>query len=178
MTMTDPTQIDHLVDYITGNTVPNRGAETHRQKVERFLVENKGYAKTDLRVDFPLDLDLDGQIYHAAIDLVVCINDRPLMVVKCAAASLASCEREVCSAARLLTGGPSRFAVVSDGQTAIVWDVWTREQIGTGLTAIPDRSNALQADHTDQKPTLTENQKRREKLIFRTYDMANVHRAV
>ena len=34
---------DTLVDYITGKTVANVGAEANRQAVERFLVQKKGY---------------------------------------------------------------------------------------------------------------------------------------
>ena len=44
-------QNETVVDYITGKTKPDTGAEANRQKVERRLVEEKGYAKSEIEVD-------------------------------------------------------------------------------------------------------------------------------
>ena len=38
-------------DFVTGREVPNVGAEENRQAVEKFLVEQKGYQKEDIKVD-------------------------------------------------------------------------------------------------------------------------------
>jgi hypothetical protein len=34
---------DVIVDFITGQSVPNIGAEVNRQQMERYLIETKGY---------------------------------------------------------------------------------------------------------------------------------------
>ncbi|MEZ4551185.1 MAG: hypothetical protein R2860_10990 [Desulfobacterales bacterium] len=39
---------DTMVDYITGKIVPNVGTEEIRQRVEKFLVEERGYSKKPL----------------------------------------------------------------------------------------------------------------------------------
>ncbi len=37
-----------ITDFITGNKIPNVGAEENRQMVERFLVNKKGFSKEKL----------------------------------------------------------------------------------------------------------------------------------
>ena len=49
--MEEHTDPETLIDFISGRTVPNTGAEEHRQAVERFLVEQKGFARGDIEVD-------------------------------------------------------------------------------------------------------------------------------
>ena len=59
-----------LTDFISGRTVPNVGAEANRQAVERFLVESKGYRRTDIRVDFEATIQVTGSPYLARVDLL------------------------------------------------------------------------------------------------------------
>ena len=97
---------DMIEDYITGNIIPNVGAEEVRQRVEKFLVEEKGYAKKDIAVDADIHIEIDGQPYDSQLDLVVSVDGKEFMVVKCAAGSLESRQREVVSAARILAISP------------------------------------------------------------------------
>jgi hypothetical protein len=41
--------MDCIKDYLTGKDVALTGAEENRQKVIRFLVEEKGYSKSDIK---------------------------------------------------------------------------------------------------------------------------------
>ena len=43
--MTASSTTPTITDYLTGHTIPDVGAESHRQTVLRFLVEEKGYAR-------------------------------------------------------------------------------------------------------------------------------------
>mgnify|MGYP006287491121 FL=1 len=84
-----------VVDYLTGRRIPDVGAESHRQAVIRFLVEEKGYDREALWVDAPIRTVIAGQPYRARVDLIVKAGDppRPLMAFKCCAGSLGSRER-------------------------------------------------------------------------------------
>ena len=170
-----PTNPDVIVDFITGESVPNAGAEANRQQVERYLVEQKGYRRQDLLVDAPIQVEIDGQVYRSTVDLVIGINDRPLIAVKCAAGSLGSREREIVSAARLFRASPLPLAVVSDGSSATVLDVLTGKKKGEGLSAIPDRAEAVDLARAQELPPISPDRLTREKLVFRTYDSMNVN---
>lgn len=171
-TETDP---DVIIDFITGATVPDVGAESHRQQVERYLVEQKGYRREEVLVDAPIQVDIDGEVYRSSVDLVIQVDDRPLMAVKCAAGSLGSREREILSAARLFGSTPLPLAVVSDGCTATVLDVASGKSKGEGLAAIPHRSEAIGLARADRLPPIAPARLTREKRIFRSYDSMNVN---
>ena len=174
--MKEATNPDVIVDFITGEPVPNVGAEANRQLVERYLIEAKGYRREDVRVDAPIDREIDGDVYRSAVDLVVQIGSRPLLAIKCAAGSLGSREREIISAARLYANSPLPLAVVSDGSSATVLDVATGKKTGHGLEALPTRSEAVTMAHADPLAPVAPDRLAREKLVFRSYDSMNVNK--
>ena len=167
---------DPIVDFITGACHANIGAEANRQQVERLLVEDKGYAKNDVGVNVPIKLDLDGEIYRSTVDLVVLVRGLAYMVIKCAPGALDSREREVITAARLLTNHQIPLAVASDGRSAIVWDTLSGKRIGQGLDVIPSKQLAEEIFDPSTLIPLPASKRRQQQLIFRSYDMMNVNR--
>ena len=167
--------IKMITDFITGENVPNIGAEANRQAVEKILVEQRGFSKSDIEVGVDIDLVIAGAPYRSKIDLVVRAGQKRAMVIKCAAGSLGSREREVVSAARLLDTYQIPFALVSDGVTAILLDTIAGKVVSQGIEAIPTK-DALDAqlDGIEWVP-VSEKKIEREKLVFRTYDMENVN---
>jgi type I restriction and modification enzyme subunit R-like protein len=173
--MEKDTNADVIVDFITGQPVPNVGAEANRQQVERYLVETKGYRREDVAVDAPIEVEIDGDVYRSAVDLILHIEGRPLIAIKCAAGSLGSREREIVSAARLFSTSPLLLAVVSDGSGATILDVATGKKMGAGLSAIPDKTEAIGLALAKPLPPISPDRLTREKLIFRSYDSMNVN---
>lgn len=168
---------DTIIDFITGETKTNAGAEANRQTVERLLVEVRGYGKEQIEVDAPITVELNGERYQSTVDLIVSVHGRRYMVIKCAAGALASREREVIAAARLMDDYQIPLAVACDGNTAVVWDTVSGRCLGEGLGAIPFRDQALtQFDPTTLTP-LDERRRTRQQLIFRSYDSMNIHRS-
>lgn len=166
---------DVIVDFITGESVPNTGAEANRQRLERYLVEQKGYRRQDLLVDAPIQVVIEGQAYRSTVDLVIRIDHRPLIAIKCAAGSLGSREREILSAARLFSDSPLPLAVVSDGSAAMVLDTVTGKKKGEGLSAIPARAEAVDLARAERLTPIAPDRLVREQLVFRSYDSMNVN---
>ena len=166
-----------ITDFVTGREVPNVGAEENRQAVEKLLVEEKGYLQEDIKVDVDIAITVAGEPYRSQIDLVVSADggQTRFMVIKCAAGSLGSREREIVAAARLLEEYQIPLAVVSDGRTAIVLDTVSGKKIGNGLNAIPTRRQALTQLKSYAPVGFPKERLEREKLIFRTYDIENVN---
>ncbi|MGD9330580.1 MAG: type I restriction enzyme HsdR N-terminal domain-containing protein [Desulfobacterales bacterium] len=166
-----------ITDYLTGVAIPDVGAESHRQALIRFLVEEKGYSRDALWVDAPLHLVIAGAPYRSRIDVVVKAGDplQPYMAIKCCAGSLGSREREIVAAARVFGNRPIPLAVVSDGRKAIVLDTFTGKVIADRLSALVLPSEAAQQLAAHPIKPLTQERREREKLIFRTYDLDNVN---
>jgi hypothetical protein len=166
-----------IEDFVSGKRVPEVGAEANRQTFERYLVETKGYAKTDIEVDVEIAFEVAGEAYRSQVDLVVSIDGgrHRCMVVKCCAGSLGSREREIVSAARILESPPIPIAVVTDGRTAVILDVLTGKATAEGLAGVPDKARAAEYLRSLPPTKLSAERLRREKLIFRTYDSENVN---
>ncbi len=166
-----------LKDFATGRHVPDIGAEGNRQAVERYLVAEKGYEKTDMEIDVPMELTVAGEPYRSKVDLVVRVDGVPYMAFKCVAGSLGSREREIASGARLVfPDGQIPVAVSSDGESAIVLDAISGKKLGEAMAAIPSKADARKALKCYEPTPIPEKRLEREKLVFRTYDLENVNR--
>ena len=175
-----PKPQETIVDFVTGRKVPNIGVEEHRQTVEKFLVESKGYGKEDIEVDADLTLDIQGEPFSSNVDLVVRVNDTRYMVVKLAPGSLGSRHRETLAAARLLETYQIPVSVVTNGQDAEILDTVTGELLDQGIAAIPSKETARRHLSEITLQPYPEGKIEKEKIIFRSYDemYVNVQRKV
>jgi hypothetical protein len=164
-----------IIDFITGKEIPNVGPEANRQRVEKVLIEQKGYAREDIEVDAPLEVEIAEKVYRSKVDLVVSVDGKRFVAVKCAAGSLGSREREIIAASRLLDKYQIPFSVASDGKTAIVLDTVSGKKLGDGLNAIPSKEEIKKRSAATRLEPLPEKRLEKEKLIFRSYDSMNVN---
>ncbi len=137
--MTDEPNSDFIIDYVTGRELPPDEHEDIRQQTERLLVDRLGYDREDIRVSEFYDLAVDERSERIRLDLVVYLDGVPAMLLKTARSSVISRERETLCAARLAFDRQVPLNVVTNGDTAEVFDTVTGEQIGDGLSAIPTR---------------------------------------
>lgn len=170
-----PEPKEQITDYITGEAVPDIGAEANRQAVERFLVEKKDWPRAQIQVDAPFELTIDGVAYPAALDLLVFCQEYRMIAIKCCAGSLLSREREILAAARLAAACQIPYAVVSDGRDALVIDTLTGRHLGQGMSAIPARRDVEGQLESYQFRPLDVKHRYGEKLIFRSYDSMNIN---
>lgn len=160
-----------VIDYITGRSVPDRGPEANRQLFERMLVEKKGYAREEIRVDEPITVQFKGNDYVSSIDLVVFCGDRAAMAVRCVAGSLGSYEREILAGARLLYDYQIPVSISTDGRNALVRDAVSGKVIGEGLASVPSRKEAETLLANLVLSPFPEEKKEREMIIFRSYNL-------
>lgn len=173
--MASNVNIQKITDFITGETLPNVGAEENRQQVERFLVETAGFSKSDLQVNVPISVTVQNEPYHGRVDLTVSANGRTVMVIKCVAGSPGSWLREMVAAARLLEETPIPWAVVSDGQMAVAMDLMNgRSEEGRLEKVFSFEKAALMAGQSPL-PKLTAQQRQKESILFRSYNMDQVN---
>lgn len=170
-----PKPYDMLTDFVTGEEVPNIGAEENRQRVERFLVETKGYTKDDIEVDADIKFTIGGEEVHSNVDLVVSIQGKRFMVLRCVPGSLVSRQRETLAAARLLDAHQIPFSVVTDGKDAQLLNTVTGEVLDQGMGAIPSKEEAIRRMKEMKLQPFPQDRLEREKIIFRSYDEMNVN---
>ena len=160
-------------DYISGKSVVDTDDERYRRKLARFMVEEKGYSKSDLESLSTIETLFSGQFVVSRIDLVVSLNKKRFMIIRYGPGSLVTRERPAIAAARVLD--PTHqipLAVVTNGEDAEVLDTFTGKAVGMGLEAIPDKDKALELVKTLDFLPFPEGKKReREMRILNTFDV-------
>ncbi|MBF0231947.1 MAG: type I restriction enzyme HsdR N-terminal domain-containing protein [Desulfamplus sp.] len=160
-----------IIDYITGKMIPDVGAEGSRQLFEKFLVEHKGYAKEDVRIDVPITVLFKEEEYVSTVDLIVFCNENPFMAIRCIAGSLGSYEREILAAARLVYDVQIPFSVSTNGKDALVRNVLSGRPHGEGLDAVPAKEDCAKFLESFTYIPFPPERREREMIIFRSYDI-------
>jgi hypothetical protein len=131
-------------DYLTGESLPDTDDERYRQKLVRFLVEEKGYAKDDLESRLKIETLFAKQFVTSRIDVVVRLTGKRIMVVRYGPGSLVTRERAAIAAARVLDETQRiPWVVVTNGEDAEMLETATGKVLRQGLAGIPTREEAL-----------------------------------
>jgi len=124
--------------------IPEETRHNIRDKVERFLREEKGYAREDLEFGQAVEVVIGEKRVSPVLDIVIRLRDKRLIAINCAPGSVVSREMEVLSMARLLDSYQIPFSVVTNGEESELLDTHTGKVIGEGLQAIPSKAQALE----------------------------------
>ncbi len=162
--------MSEICDYITGRLFPDTDDERIRQKIERLLIDKKGYSRQDIEVDRDFEIVIEEEVYRPKTDLIVSVEGKRFMLMRCARGSLVSRETEVVSCARILDDYQIPFAVVPTGEDAEVLETVSGEVIGNGLESIPSKEKSLEAVKQIEFKKLQEKRIEKEKRIFLAFE--------
>ncbi|MCP4162295.1 MAG: type I restriction enzyme HsdR N-terminal domain-containing protein [Deltaproteobacteria bacterium] len=130
--------IKTLKDYITGTVLGDDPNERVRQKIFRFLVEEKGFDRKDLKprqiLKFPFRKGL------SIIDLSVFVNESCVMIVRYGLSSIVTRHRSALSAARIYSKKHLPYVVVTNGENADILDGKSGKVLSSGLNSIPSKA--------------------------------------
>lgn len=134
-----------LVDFVSGETLVDTDDERYRQKLARLLVEERGFAKSELEMRRRIETLFAHQFVASKIDIVVSIAGQRVMVVRYGPGSLVTRERPAIAAARVLEESQMiPLVVVSNGEDAELLAARTGKVLAaTGLAAIPTRESLV-----------------------------------
>ncbi len=163
--------LGETVDYITGRTIVDTHDERSRQKIARFLVEEKGYSKEDIEVRREIPLDVDGNRATSKVDFVLRLDGKAFAIIIFGPGSLVTRERSTLAAARLLEDYEVPFAVVTNGEDAEVMETRSGRVIAEGLEAIPSKEEALERIRMLNLEKVSEKRLEKEKRILYVFDV-------
>ncbi|MDH5297526.1 MAG: type I restriction enzyme HsdR N-terminal domain-containing protein [Desulfobulbaceae bacterium] len=160
------------VDFVTGEEIVDTDDERYRQKIARFLVEEKGYHRSELEPRLKIETLFAGHFAVSKIDLVVRLGDRRVMVVRYGPGSLVTRERPAIAAARVLDPGQRiPLVVVTNGEGAEFLETVTGKVMAEGLESIPCRDDlAAMCSFLDFSP-YPEEKRERELRILNAFDV-------
>ncbi len=137
--------LGEITDFVTGRTVVETHDEQIRQKIARFLVEQKGYAKEDIETQRKIELTIDGEKASTKVDFVLTVDGRSFAIIVFGPGSLVTRERSTLASARLVEDYPVPLAVITNGEDAEVLETRSGKVLAEGLEAIPSKQEALKA---------------------------------
>jgi len=156
---------------VTGEWLTDTDDERLRQNLARFLVEEKGYHRDDLRVRVRQELSCEDMEGHTITDIVIVLEGTNLILIRYGPGSLVTRERPALAAARTLDPTATvPLAVVTNGREAELLDVQSSRVIGDGLRAIPGRSSLLEQKSLLNFSPVSTKQRKIEERILLAYD--------
>ena len=141
-----------------------------RKMVSYLLVEKKGYLPEDIEKRVVFEVKLGQETVYSSVDFLVSVAGQKAMVIKCAAGSLSSRERQAVAVARLIGSPPVPLAVVADPVNAEVLDVATGKVVGEGFGAIPVRDRIIDMLSEYSSKPLSMERLEKEKRILLAFD--------
>lgn len=141
-----------------------------RKMISYLLVEKKGYLPGDIEKKVVLEVKLGQETAYSSVDFLVSVEGKKAMIIKCAAGSLSSRERQAVAAARLIGAPPVPVAVVADPVNAEVLDVRTGKLVGEGFGAIPIKEQMIQMLSEGTSQPLSPERLEKEKRILLAFD--------
>ena len=159
------------VDYITGNLVVDTDDERAKQTIAKFLVEEKGYLKTDIHVQRKIPLLVDGNHAETTVDFIIRINEKSFAVIIFGPGSIVTRERSTLASARLVENHEVPYAIITNGKDAEIMETQSGKVIAKGLHSILHKTDAQKkaADHIYQ--TVSDKRKEKEKRILYVYEI-------
>ncbi len=157
-------------DFITGREVTDTDDERYRQKLARFLVEEKGYSREDIEVKRIVEMSIEDKKIMSMVDFVVKVDGKSFIVIRYGPGSLVTRERPALAAARILEAYQIPLTVVTNGEEAEVLNTASGEVLSVGLASIPDKSTASERLKNTEFHLLSPKQREAEKRILSAYD--------
>ncbi|MGC9022407.1 MAG: type I restriction enzyme HsdR N-terminal domain-containing protein, partial [Dissulfurimicrobium sp.] len=145
--------------------------ERIRQKLAKFLINERGYRIDDFMLDREILLEIDGRKLIALIDMTVKISNRSLMILRGGPGSVVTRESGTIAAARLIE--PDYivpWAVQANLFDAALIDVRLKKSVGYGWDIIPSRQRLLDMTSDWPPPKLPEKRIPIERQILYSYD--------
>jgi hypothetical protein len=139
-----------------------------REKVTDALKE-VGYNEDSMRRDESYVLDTEEGEIRIPIEIIVYLDERPALLVKCVRGNMSTRERASLSLARLLAEKPIPFAIVANERDAVVFDAITGKATGRGYQAFPGPARAEQRLRDCTDFLISSAQRKREARILETY---------
>jgi len=163
--------LGELEDYLTGEVLADTHDERYRQKIARFLVEQKGYCRADIAPRKPLVVAAGTRKGRLTVDFTIAVDGRTAMVIKYAPGSLVTRYRPTLAISRLVAPYRVPVVVVTNGESADILDGTSGELTATGFDRIPSKEMLTQQLDGMNFESVPENRREMEARIVYAFEI-------
>jgi len=166
-----PYQFAKVPCFLTGKLVLDTDRERIKQKLAKFLVDERGFSIDELIPDQEYFMEFKGKKIVSIIDLLIKIDDRILLLARCNPGSVVTRETCAISLARLfLPEHIIPYAIQANLDDVAILDVRNKKAIEYGWENIPLRSELLEMTKNWPPPALPENRIGIEQQLLFSYE--------
>ncbi len=123
--------------------VANMGLGHVRNAVVEFLLSERGYKKEDIELEKEFGIELENNAFKIKSDMLLTLDGRAFLLVKCAMTTPESWERYTIAMSRVACNESIPFCLVTDGEFARLLDVRSGKCAAEGFDNFPSRQEAL-----------------------------------
>lgn len=163
--------LGQLTDFISGRPLDETLDERHRQQIGRYLVQTKGYAKSNITSRHELNFEVDGRCARLLITYTVALDQRIGMIVQYGPGSIVTRHRPTLAISRLVANYQVPLVVVTNGEQADILDGDSGRRIGIGFEAIPNRNQLAEICSRRIWSTITEVRVEKESRILMAFEV-------
>lgn len=143
-----------------------------RDRIRGKVIEalkKSGYDEASMKQNESFVLATQEGELRIPIEILVYLNQKPALLVKCVRGHLSTRERAALALARLLTETPVPFAIVANETDAAVFDTITGKAVGQGYGGFPGPKEAEPRLRDSSDLPVPSEQRERERRILHTY---------
>jgi hypothetical protein len=163
--------LGQLTDFISGRTLDDTLDERHRQKIGRYLVQTKGYAKSNITSRHELTFNVDDRCARLLVTYTVALGRHIGMMVQYGPGSIVTRHRPALAMSRLIDRYQIPLVVVTNARQADILDGDSGRQVGSGLEEMPRRDQLEAICSRRNWPTISEQRAEKEARILMAFEV-------
>jgi hypothetical protein len=141
-----------------------------KQKILEFLIKERQFKPEEIETDPRFKLTLGDRETTVSIDFVVNLPSASFMVIQCSSGSLEAWERYVTAFSRVVKDYQIPYAAVTDGEKALIIDVFAGKRIGESLSDLFNLQESLSKMKDFKKVPCPANRLEKEKRIVYAFE--------
>jgi hypothetical protein len=146
-----------------------------RKKVLAHLLWNKGYLIDEIEEDVSFDLKTEKEIFQLRVSLIIRIEGRRLVLIKCGPGSTLARERAALAQSRIISDYQIPLTVVTNGEEGTLLNTLSGETLDCGPDVFPDRDRLLSQKDDLKFLPLPEKRLKLEKQILAAFEGLGLH---
>ena len=147
--------------------IANMGLAHVKKAIVDYLLSEKGYNAEDLEVERDFRIELGDAVFTVKADIVLKVEGRIFLLVKCAMTSPESWERYTVAMCRVACNEAIPYCLVTDGEYAGLIDVRTGKSVSERFEQLPSKQEALRiVRDVSSSPFACEKAEKEKRILF------------
>jgi len=115
-----------------------------RRSIWEFLIQQKGYDPKEVEIDPQFNIVLSNCKASVSMDFIVTVSSISFMVIRCVQSAIESWERYTMAFARAVKDYQIPYAVVTDGENARIYNMFTGSLVSDTINGLPTYQEAVE----------------------------------